>query len=353
MESIHNSLSEWRKADIEAYNNASHKGLLPKICEMFGWEPPRKSKPAGYWDIKENCYAEFKKQVSITGWIKNSAASYNASKRNGWYDEWVEEIRIRDVDNIIKWDKEKILLSIIDFESFDEWRKFDKKSYNAAKRLNIIEEIANIKNWEYQRFNPTKEECMNIGLKYENKTLWRNDVNDKKYYNYAKRKGWLVEKRKEKGYWTKEKCIEYSITCNSRNDFYTKGKGAYEQSKKFGVLDECLAIIDGNILKIKEKKALEKLRVKEEKKLQKLRVKEEKAEIKKMNRKTMIRTNENLISKFKTIHGEKYDYSLVNYVDNKTKIKIICHEHGVFEMTADNHIMGRNCHNCYLKKRYY
>lgn len=33
------------------------------------------------------------------------------------------------------------------------------------------------------------------------------------------------------------------------------------------------------------------------------------------------------------IHGNKYDYSLVEYTNCKTKVKIICKKHGVFEQT--------------------
>ena len=37
------------------------------------------------------------------------------------------------------------------------------------------------------------------------------------------------------------------------------------------------------------------------------------------------------ITKAKAIHGDLYDYSLVDYINNKTKVKIICSKHGVFE----------------------
>jgi len=36
-------------------------------------------------------------------------------------------------------------------------------------------------------------------------------------------------------------------------------------------------------------------------------------------------------------HNNKYDYSAVKYKNNKTKIKIICPDHGIFEQTPDNH----------------
>jgi len=52
------------------------------------------------------------------------------------------------------------------------------------------------------------------------------------------------------------------------------------------------------------------------------------------------------IIKSKLTHGNKYDYSLVNYIDNKTKVKIICKEHGIFEQKPNNHLQGQNCQKC-------
>lgn len=45
-------------------------------------------------------------------------------------------------------------------------------------------------------------------------------------------------------------------------------------------------------------------------------------------------------------HGDKYDYSLVDYVDSKTKVKIICPDHGIFEQTPEKHILGQGCRKC-------
>jgi hypothetical protein len=58
-------------------------------------------------------------------------------------------------------------------------------------------------------------------------------------------------------------------------------------------------------------------------------------------------TTKEFIEKSIKIHGDKYDYSLVNYKNNKTKVKIICPIHGVFEQTPSNHInMGQKCPKC-------
>jgi hypothetical protein len=45
-------------------------------------------------------------------------------------------------------------------------------------------------------------------------------------------------------------------------------------------------------------------------------------------------------------HGRRYDYSKVKYVNNRTKVKIICPKHGVFEQTPRNHLSGRGCVVC-------
>ncbi|MCK9369596.1 DUF723 domain-containing protein [Candidatus Dojkabacteria bacterium] len=49
----------------------------------------------------------------------------------------------------------------------------------------------------------------------------------------------------------------------------------------------------------------------------------------------------------KKVHGDKYDYSLVNYVNNNTKVTIICPEHGEFEQKPDYHTNSKaGCPMC-------
>lgn len=45
-------------------------------------------------------------------------------------------------------------------------------------------------------------------------------------------------------------------------------------------------------------------------------------------------------------HGDRYDYSLVDYIDSQTKVKIICKEHGVFEQQPSAHLTGQHCNKC-------
>ena len=57
-------------------------------------------------------------------------------------------------------------------------------------------------------------------------------------------------------------------------------------------------------------------------------------------------TNETFIEKAKLIHNNKYDYSLVDYKNNKTKIKITCPTHDIFEQEPNSHLRGYGCLKC-------
>lgn len=65
----------------------------------------------------------------------------------------------------------------------------------------------------------------------------------------------------------------------------------------------------------------------------------------------LIDKNEYLINKFTQIHGDKYDYSLINCINIKEKIIIKCLKHGNFKQTVDNHMKGKGCPRCNGKNR--
>ena len=52
------------------------------------------------------------------------------------------------------------------------------------------------------------------------------------------------------------------------------------------------------------------------------------------------------ISKAIKIHGNKYDYSKVEYINAKTKVIILCNIHGDFSQTPSNHLSNFNCQKC-------
>ena len=61
-------------------------------------------------------------------------------------------------------------------------------------------------------------------------------------------------------------------------------------------------------------------------------------------------TTEEFIERAKKVHGDRYDYSKVNYINTSTKVIIICPNHGEFEQSPQDHIQGRGCPKCNQSK---
>ena len=57
-------------------------------------------------------------------------------------------------------------------------------------------------------------------------------------------------------------------------------------------------------------------------------------------------STEEFIKKAVLIHGDKYDYSKVDYKRSLSKVVIICPIHGEFEQTPNNHLSGYRCQKC-------
>ena len=55
---------------------------------------------------------------------------------------------------------------------------------------------------------------------------------------------------------------------------------------------------------------------------------------------------ENFIKRATEKHNGKYDYSKVDYVNNHTKVCIICPEHGEFWQKPNDHLRGIGCFQC-------
>ena len=57
-------------------------------------------------------------------------------------------------------------------------------------------------------------------------------------------------------------------------------------------------------------------------------------------------TTEEFVKKAREVHGDKYDYSKVEYKNNSTKICIICPNHGEFLQIPYHHLQGSGCSKC-------
>lgn len=57
-------------------------------------------------------------------------------------------------------------------------------------------------------------------------------------------------------------------------------------------------------------------------------------------------STEEVIARFKEVHGDRYDYSKVEYVNSHTKVCVGCREHGFWWIVPHNHWKGHGCKEC-------
>lgn len=61
--------------------------------------------------------------------------------------------------------------------------------------------------------------------------------------------------------------------------------------------------------------------------------------------------NKKFIEKSILKHGNRYDYSLVEYTKGSEKVRIICEKHGIFDQQAAAHLRGQGCPNCFTRNK--
>lgn len=250
----------------------------------------KKRNPKNYW-TKERCHEEALKYNTRSEFNKGSVSAYSKAWDCGWLDDICDHMIILG---------NKYNRCIYSYE-FEDKHVYVGLTYNFKKRSNqhnkrgpvrrhilktgnlptfriltgyISKETAIIKEEEFLIFyinngwtalnsvktgalgggklKWSKDKCKEEALKYTNIKEYRNNLS----YKAAVRNNWLDEicshmnRTKNKfNYWTKEKCAECAMLCNSRKEFSERFPGGYESSRKNKWLDEICKHI-----KYKEKK---------------------------------------------------------------------------------------------------
>ncbi len=63
-------------------------------------------------------------------------------------------------------------------------------------------------------------------------------------------------------------------------------------------------------------------------------------------------TTQKFIARAQAIHENRWDYSLTDYKSAKTKVVILCKDHGEFQQTPDYHLSGGICPQCSIRSPY-
>lgn len=65
-----------------------------------------------------------------------------------------------------------------------------------------------------------------------------------------------------------------------------------------------------------------------------------------------VRSTETFLLKALWVHGDKYDYSRVDYTSSKEKVEILCHKHGSFMQSPEKHLSySAGCPSCAPNKK--
>lgn len=144
------------------------------------------------------------------------------------------------------WTKEVCAKTALNFKTRKEFQLKGNLAYQYALKNKWLDDICThmvyvIKPKGYW----TKELCQVEALKFNTRTNF--EKGNGSAYAAASKNGWLNEiclhmvtplSCKPRGYWTKERCYEVALTCQTKLEFSTKYSRAYRNSRINGWLDE-------------------------------------------------------------------------------------------------------------------
>ena len=202
-------------------------------------------KPRGYWDIKENVFAEAKRYKTKSKFRKGCGSAYMYAWRNGWLDEmdWF-------VDGRVKLFTDKIDCVYRYF--FKETNSiYIGRTISKNKRDNQHKGYKEDTLYRYAKENGLEVPQMEIIE--DNLTIEEGQKREDYWINFYKNMGYVILNKTKagslgriaNGKWYKETVFEESKKYTSRNDFKKNSNGAYFVALKNGWLDEMDWFVDG------------------------------------------------------------------------------------------------------------
>lgn len=142
------------------------------------------------------------------------------------------------------------------YNSLREWAKADVKAYRQANSMGLLRKVCKMFGWYIKDKRTsirtkgldywTKERCIEDASKYNTKKEWCKKSSG--VYKISAKNKWIdeccvnmIEIRKKKGYWTKERCIEDSKNYSTKKEWKNNNEGAYIRAIKFGWMNECIS----------------------------------------------------------------------------------------------------------------
>lgn len=176
------SIKDFRRGCIGAYDSARVNGWLDEMT----WLEKDKAVPPYFWEQKDNVIEESKKYVSRVDFMRAKSGAYEAARRNGWLDEMTWLSRRHKKPGF--WDvKENVFAEARKYKYKSDFHRLAASAYTSAKKHHWFEEM----DW-FQHKNIDKAPSGPVHLVYayldeENKKAYIGATNDMKRRDYEHR----------------------------------------------------------------------------------------------------------------------------------------------------------------------
>ena len=232
---------EFQDNNVSAYTRA----LQYKWLKDYTWFKPAKTGQTKW--TRQRCYEEAKKYIYIEDFRSISHFAYEKARVNNWLKDynWLikKPIQVTVSQSKLYWTKEKC---------YEEAKKYKTRTeFQYAKGANIAYRISVENGWinEYEWMTPMAkpnrywdnyERCYEEAKKYKTRTEFQYAKGASRAYKYSLKNGWIDSfrwmspKRKQSGYWTKERCIIESKKYQTKKDFRKESPSAYTIAMRNG-----------------------------------------------------------------------------------------------------------------------
>ena len=245
------SKKDLEKREPRIHGRLRHRGLLNVIFGEY------KSKPRGYWKIKENCIYSALPYATEKEWQKFQPGAWNSARRNGWLDKCCEHMGKRigkGLENKNSWGRWQIKENIAEVANkcgnIAEFRKKYPGAYQSAKDNGWLDEVtAHMDKGIPRGYWQIKENVARAALECGNIKEFRKKCNGA--YGSARNNGWLEEvtahmrKGTPQGHWNiKENVIRSAKPYSSITDWRKNHYQACQSAKDKGWFEEATAHMD-------------------------------------------------------------------------------------------------------------
>lgn len=198
-----------------------------------------------YW-TKEKCILSASGYQSIKEWIQGEkSGAYYAAWNNGWLEECTAHMEKRKPNGY--WTKENCMVSALKYTSPREWMRKESAALNCAWKKGWYRECTMHMDKKKPKGYWTKENCMKSAREFDSKNEWKKRF--RTAYFTVCRNGWIKEctahmetvERHFNGFWTKERCIADALKYNTVSEWQRSSKTACSQSSRKGWYAECTA----------------------------------------------------------------------------------------------------------------